>query len=218
MSNKRWGSDDKIELMKLYSAGKSYKDIGNTLKRSSNAIKLRLESIVYENLVKGKPISILTRMLNTNQENIKQLYYSHKSFRQSRNELVEDVLFPPTNNIPNTQSHHIKQEQYIDTQNTNMHHPNMHHHDNGQSGGSQFKSANRHSIIKTQFDHKNNRNNFTANIESLETENKVLDELIKNYQMKRQLRKLYVEGKLDEKSIDLYEKMLRKSKKLNIIR
>src|SRR2546421_6258112 len=102
MSNKRWNSDDKIELMKLFSIGKSYDEIGKILGRSANAIKLRLEAIVYENLVKGKSMFVLTRILNTDPETIKQLYYSHKSFRQGRNESVQDVVFPSnTNTNPN---------------------------------------------------------------------------------------------------------------------
>ena len=107
MSNKRWGSDDKIQLMKLYSDGKSYEEIGHVLGRSPNAIKLRLESIVYENLVRGKPISMLTRMLDTDQETIKQFYYSHKSFRQSRNESVEDIVFADV--VPNDERHIYRQ-------------------------------------------------------------------------------------------------------------
>lgn len=199
MSNKRWGSDDKIELMKLYATGKSYEDIGYALDRSPNAIKLRLESIVYENLVKGKSMFMLTRMLNTDQETIKQLYYSHKSFRQSRNETVEDVSFPAADissqgltRVPNAQS-----SQHVDQRSNN------------QSGG---KRTDRHSVIKTSTDRKSDKRFDSANIESLEAENKVLDELIKNYRMKRQLRKLYVDGKLDNKSIELYETVLKSSK------
>jgi hypothetical protein len=188
MSNKRWASDDKIQLMKLYSGGKSYEEIGHELGRSPNAIKLRLESIVYDNLVRGKPVSMLIRMLDTDQETIKQFYYSHKSFRQSRNESVEDVVFADV-------------EQHTHRQ---------------LGGGSHFSgmdSNKRHSVIKSSYDHENDKKFADVNIESLKVENKVLDELIKNYRMKRQVRKLYVDGKLDDKSIDLYEKLLKSSKK-----
>src|SRR5271170_5891344 len=97
-NNKRWSSTEKIELMKLFSMGKSYDEIGKTLDRSPNAIKLRLEAIVYTNIVKGKAIGMLSKMLNTDADKIKQLYYSHKSFKQGRGEQVKDIDFPLNNN------------------------------------------------------------------------------------------------------------------------
>lgn len=219
MSNKRWGSDDKIELMKLYSAGKSYEEIGDILERSPNAIKLRLESIVYENLVKGKPISMLTRMLNTDQETIKQLYYSHKSFRQSRNEPVEDVAFPSNDPIHIAPPHMHHQSGGSTANLTHGQVPRNTGHIMGGTGQhvtnhdiKRDDRTDRHSVIKTGSDRKFDKRFNTENIESLEAENKVLDELIKNYRMKRQLRKLYVDGKLDDKSIELYEKLLKSSK------
>lgn len=90
---KRWNQEDKLKLMKLYASGKTYDEIGKTLKRTSNAIKLRLEAIVYENLIKGKTLKLIIKMLNTTEDNVKQLYYSHKSFRQSRGESVVDIDF-----------------------------------------------------------------------------------------------------------------------------
>ena len=82
--SKRWSADEKIQMMKLYSKGKSFADIGTTLDRSANAIKLSLEKVVYDNLTKGKPLPRIAQMLGTNQANIKQLYYSHKSFLEAR--------------------------------------------------------------------------------------------------------------------------------------
>ena len=93
MNNKRWSSDDKIKLIKLYSDGNTFEEIGKVLDRSQNAIKLRLESIVYENLTKGKSILLLSKMMKKDKETLKQLYYSHKSFKQARNEVTKDIIF-----------------------------------------------------------------------------------------------------------------------------
>jgi len=208
MSNKRWTSENKIELMKLYSSGKSYEEIATMLNRSPSAIKLRLESIVYENLVKGKPLSMLTRMLNTNSEMIKQLYYSHKSFKEGRKEPVENVVFPaerinvlnkpitPIPNIINAGNQNVG-NQNIGNQNVNNRHSTITPSSNKVIGGS--------SILDNKPIKK-----IEKSLEQIENENHVLDEIIKNYRMKRQLRKLYVDGKLDEKSIELYEKLLKR--------
>lgn len=173
MSNKRWNTDDKIQLMNLFSKGKSYEEIGTFLKRSPNAIKLRLESIVYDNLVKGKTLEILTKMLNIDEDTIKQLYYSHKSFRQARGEAIEDVDF--SNNINNVQ---------------------------------------KQSYIIPQLNRQNNKNNLATikNLERIEKENIVMDSILKNYQMKKQLKKLYIDGKLDKKGISMYESLIKNYK------
>jgi hypothetical protein len=176
--SKRWDTDAKIKLMKLYSEKKSYDDIGKILDRSPNAIKLRLESIVYDNLVKGKQPSILMRMLNTDQDTIKQLYYSHRSFREMRKEPIKDVIFPEINKIQQP----VQTIQNI----SNMIKQPM-------NGGGGMQNNNLHKP--------HNR------IEILENENKALEEIIRNYKMKRQVRKLYLEGKLDDKSTHIFEKI-----------
>jgi hypothetical protein len=243
MSNKRWDTHDKIELMKFYALGKSYDEIGSILNRSPNAIKLRLEAIVYENLARGTKSSVLTRMLNTNEETIKQLYYSHKSFRESRNEPTIDVTFEtnPTliqqsgnkliqnsgnkliqnsgnnpiqysgNNLIQHSSNNLKNNLMQNMQIRNNNINNL----NNPNNLNNFN--NRHSIISGANETTNildggsriNDNNIEKKLELIEKENHVLDEIIKNYRMKRQLRKLYVDGKLDKKSIIIYEKLLK---------
>lgn len=144
--NKRWSSEDILELMKLYSSGLSYDDIGKKIDRSPNAIKIRLEYIVYNNLVNNKSIESLSKTLNTPIENIKQMYYSHKSFRQSRNLPITDI-----------------------TINESL---------QKQIGGNNPK------------------------LEMIKQENQILEEIIKNYQLKNYVTKLFKEGKIDSKIIE----------------
>jgi hypothetical protein len=215
--SKRWKSDEKIQLMKLYSEGKSYEEIGTSLNRSANAIKLRLESIVYDNLVKGKSLSILTRMLNTTSDTIKQLYYSHKSFKQGKGEPVIDVNFAdfdkqPVQNMysmddlnrhnrpePRTQDRHM----IVGTRSGGTGFPVT-----GQAGsGVPGFPVTGHPTSTLM--HRGNRNaKIEKNIEKIETENRVMESMIKNYRMKRQVRKLYVDGKLDKKNTVMYETLL----------
>ena len=196
--SKRWDSSDKIKLMKLFAEKKSYDDIGKSLDRSPNAIKLRLESIVYDNLVKGKQPSILMRMLNTDQDTIKQLYYSHRSFREMRKETVKDVVFPEINKIqkPLQQMQPIQNisNKGINPMNINPMNTNP-------------MNINKHPMHGGQNLQNNNLHKPHSRIEILENENKALEEIIRNYKMKRQVRKLYLEGKLDDKSTHIFEKI-----------
>ena len=70
--SKRWSATEKRQLLKMYSEGNGFDAIGNILDRSPNAIKLRLEEIVYSNLVKGHKLSFISRMLKTQPDIIKQ--------------------------------------------------------------------------------------------------------------------------------------------------
>lgn len=191
--SKRWNSEDKTDLLKMYAGGKSYDEIGKTLNRSPNAIKLRLESIVYDNLVKGKSPVVLSNMLHTNIDTIKQLYYSHKSFREGRGETVTDVNFDNVSggsvNFKNQKTIQNNQTYFPEKNNKD----NMNNMDNMQDK--------KHNLIGGKG--KNN------NMEKIEIENHVMEEIIKNFKMKRQLRKLYMEGKLDGKTSELYDKLIR---------
>lgn len=166
--SKRWSSEEKIKLMKLYSEGKTYTEIGKSLDRSANAIKLRLESIVYDNLAKGKSVEMLSKMLNTDAETIQQLYYSHKSFRESRGQQIENIDFNKQKNES----------------------PNM-------------------GIVNTIEINDRKKSRARKNLEKIETENKILEALIKNYKMKKDVRKLYIDGKLDKKSMEMYNKLVK---------
>ena len=91
MTSKRWDTQDKMKLMDLYSKGSSFDEIGIKLNRSSNAIKLRLQSIIYDNVVRGKSVDTLSRILNTDNDKIIQMYYAHKQFKQLRGEEVDEI-------------------------------------------------------------------------------------------------------------------------------
>jgi len=97
--SKRWNNADEKKIIELYSAGKTYEHIGKQLNRTPNAIKLRLELIVYDNINKGKTIKLLMQLLNTTEDNIKKLYYSHKSFIETKESKVRD-----TNNKSNNKN------------------------------------------------------------------------------------------------------------------
>lgn len=199
----RWDNNDKIKLMEMYASGNSYEEIGKVLDRSPNAIKLRLESIIYDNLVKGKKVSLLTKMLNTNVDTIKQFYYSHKSFKKGKGEEVVDVDFNDAdlNNV----------DKMVD---------NM----LGGSSRRNFGLNTRHIARSkeaeiTKIDPVKTESGIKSGIKSksdkvlknVEEENHVLEEIVKNYKMKRLVKKLYVDGKLDEKSTIMYEKLLMKN-------
>lgn len=202
MSGKQWSSTEKMDLMRQYASGKSFEDIGKNLSRSPNAIKLRLESIVYENLIKGKPATLIIKMLNTNIEMIKQFYYAHKSFLQGRGKDVVDVDF---DNID-------VRNKKTDVESTV----------NKMLGTEESNNPLKHRVIpKSQKRDTNNIQKAGGNDQEHKTshaekelrrileENKILEEIIKNYTLKRQIKKLYIDEKLDNRSMTIYEKIFK---------
>lgn len=200
--SKRWDSNTKIELMKLYAAGRSYEEIGKELDRSPNAIKLRLEAIVYDNLIKDKPVNLLTRMLNTDSDTIKQLYYSHKSFRQGRGEEVKDVVFPPENQINS-----INQ-----TNKTSIPTDNIYNGGGDDRYRDNDSDSNQKHRVVGNINKNKEEDKISSDIEKIKAENHILEEIIKNYRMKRQVHKLYANAKLDSKSTAMYEQLLKHTK------
>lgn len=119
---------------------------------------------------------MLSRMLNVNNDTIRQLYYSHKSFKQGRGEKVVDINFD-----------NVIESQY--------------------NNSTIFKrDSNMNSIIKKK--EQVGGMIHTDKIEKIEKENKILEAIIKNYRMKKYVRKLYIDGHLDKKSIDMYNKLI----------
>ena len=172
MAAKRWSKHEKQKLLELYSKGGNYDSIGKELDRSPNAIKLRVEGIVYDNLAKGRKVNMLSRLLKVNGDKVKQMYYSHKSFKEGRGEEVVDVNFDNSNN---------------------------------DGGHSIFKRDDR---IVEKKGLSTVSQEGGAKLNRIENENQVLEAVIKNYKMKKYLRELYVDGKLDKKSLKICKKLI----------
>lgn len=216
-NNKRWDTDEKIKLMKAFSEGKSYDEIGKILNRSANAIKLRLESIVYDNLINGKPMSVLTRMLHTDADTIKQLYYSHKSFLQARGEQVVDVDFSKNTetvenqkvlSMPQPQPQPQPQQTQTISSPLSQNITSFASRDNLMQGRP-ISGGNGNPVSDS------NGSKLGRKLEKLEKENYAMEQIIKNYKMKRQLRKLYVSDKLDEKSALICDRILKQTGSMN---
>ena len=206
---RKWDNNDKIILMKTYAGGGSYAEIGKMLDRSPNAVKLRLETIVYQNLVKGKNPIAIANTLNTDIENIKKLYYAHKSFREGRGLEVANVNIDKFT-IPNQNKGQLYGGTNPKNQISQINQINQTNHISQLNGGSseEKEQIERHKTINTN----NNTNNNTTNnlIERLDEENELLERIVKNYKLKRDLKKLYIGGKLDEKIANQIVKIINK--------
>ena len=88
MSSKRWDKDEKARLIHLFSEGKTIQEIAESLDRSDSAIRLRLQTIVYEGISKGMRAADLADTLKTDSDTVVQMFYTHRDFKESRGEEV----------------------------------------------------------------------------------------------------------------------------------
>ncbi len=91
MSVKRWSINEERDLVTMIKAGKTYDEIGTKLNRSPSAIKMRIETIIYNNIINGRCVDDIAKKMHMSKDNVIQMYIIHKNFKMSRGEKVVDV-------------------------------------------------------------------------------------------------------------------------------
>lgn len=166
MSSKRWDKEEKVKLVELFSSGKTFGEIAEILNRTESAIRLRLQTIVYEGVVKGLSIDQLMSTLKTTKANILQMFFTHKDFKETRGEQVisqNDVdIF-----ISGIGNNNIN----IPKKNSTMTHDNI-------------------------------------DVKKILEQNNVMDAIIKNHDLKKQIKSLYKNNKLKENEKKTLSKIL----------
>lgn len=152
--NKRWTREEELKLVKQVAGGKSFSDIGKEHDRSESAIKLKVQKIVFNNIVGGKSASNISNKLNLPLDTIKQYFYSYKDFYEKKK---GEVKFN------------------VNLLEDNKEKPKL------QEGGS----------------------NLENKIKKLESQNSIMKTILDNRDMKKQIKKLAKEGKIDSDIINL---------------
>ncbi len=94
----RWTNENRKMLTDMYKSGKTIEQIAKKLNRSPNAVRMRLETIVYKNIEEKISPENIASMLNKSVDEILQLFYAHKRFRESKNQSVIDINLSNKNN------------------------------------------------------------------------------------------------------------------------
>jgi hypothetical protein len=190
--SKRWNKEEKAKLIKLYSNGDNFAEIAKELDRSESAIKLRLESIVYDGIAKGMSISDLEKILNTESQIITQMFYSHRSFKESRGEDVISLKDVGKKLDPKNKSNKKnKSETKSETKSDKM--------DKLISDTNKLNKQNKSIKTETKPDSK---------IKKIIDQNTVMEAIINNNEFKKKIKKLYKNGKLSADEKRALEKIL----------
>lgn len=107
MSNKsRWTRDEELNLIKDISAGVSLEKLAEKHNRSISAIELRLKKIIYENMLAGKSLDMISKLLNISEDKTRQYFYSYKEFKEKHTGLVDDINI--SNKIDNEEKQNVE--------------------------------------------------------------------------------------------------------------
>ena len=175
MPNK-WSNDEEINMINMLKNKNSIKEISRTLNRSENAIEQRINKIIYDNIkINGKSSKDIARTLNMSVEDVKSHYNDREHFLlQKIKSFTKDV------------KGNVKKD------------------DNIKKKVSEHKSE-RVSEHKSErvSEHKKQQKNMSGGerknklLINLETENKFMEEYIKNKTLHNQINSLIKSGKID---------------------
>jgi predicted transcriptional regulator len=184
MASKRWDKNEKAELIKLYSSGDDHDKISKKLNRSESAIRLRIQSIIYDGIAKGMKISDLVSTLKIDRPKIVQMFYTHVDFKEARNETVmtsEEIDKAMGIGIGKRRSSHRTPTVDVIDKLTDC--------------------------VKSSKASKSEKY-LTTELDIVTNQNKVMEAIINNREYRKKIKKLYKDGKLSDTEKQTLEKIL----------
>lgn len=180
----RWTDKEELEFIKAFSRGTSFEDLAVKHNRTASALELRLKKIIYDNVVRGKSASALSKHLNLEEERVKQYYYSYMDFREKSGKKVTKIELD--NSMKTNQRAKTKTITKTITKSKPKSKPKT--KSKGKKRGPSKKDK---------------------QITKLEHENKLLKLVIQNNTMKEFIKESYKSGKLDKKMMKMVKKMIK---------
>lgn len=185
MSN-RWNEKEILKMIKLYSKGKTEKEIGKKLNRSESAIRLRLENTVYDNIVDGKSVDQIAKLFKTDVDTIIMMYYSHKSFKLSRDEEVVDIDVSEL--LSSNSSKNGKSSKSVKSSKSSK-----------SSKSTKSKTKSKGKTSSEELDLLSNDIDIDEDeLDRLKLENEIMGTIVKNRDLKESIKKLIKSGKLSK--------------------
>jgi DNA-binding Lrp family transcriptional regulator len=180
MSSKRWDKDEKARLIHLFSEGKSFTEIAEKLNRSESAIRLRLQTIAYDGIAKGMRAADLADTLKADTDTVIQMFYTHRDFKESRGEEVISLEAATKLLFGQRKGKAAPKNRDDISELLN---------DSKSSGSSKSKSK-------------------SSEVDRLTEQNRIMEAIINNRDLRKKIKKLYKDGKLSEEEKALLEVIL----------
>lgn len=196
----KWTKEEELDLIKDIANGLQIEHIATKRNRSNSAIELRLKKIIYENIIAGRSVEIMSKKIHLPIDKIKQYFYSYKDFKEKHSGDVDNQTNLKTNNSDIFGEHKHRSDRA--TVFSKLHHEIE-----------QIKENADEKHISVHVNHHGGAklDDLENKIKQLELENKLINLIVENKQLNSQLSKLIKEGKVD-KNIKVAIKNIRENR------
>jgi hypothetical protein len=179
--NTRWTLEEEKRLIKAVKHGDDLSSLAKELDRSENALELRVKKIIYDTIAANKSISSISRNLNLSEDKIRQYFYSFKDMMDKKGKSTID--------INDKEETHEKDDKNV---------------------LSQLGRETQHKKTHKSNSHKTNKVSDKSNLEKIELQNQKIGIILKNIELKHELKKALKDNKLDKKEIEILRDIFKK--------
>lgn len=111
--NIKWTRDEELKFIKEISNGQKIEQLTEKYNRSASSLTLRLNKIIYENILAGKSISTIAKGLNLSHDTVRQHFVAYKDFREKYKGIEDlDNVNPDLIKVTPDRHNLIKQEMH----------------------------------------------------------------------------------------------------------
>jgi hypothetical protein len=181
--NTRWTLEEEKRLIKAVKHGNDLSSLAKELDRSENALELRVKKIIYDTIAANKSISSISRNLNLSEDKIRQYFYSYKDMMDKKGKSTIDI------NENNKEEANEKEDRNV---------------------LSQLGRETQHKKSHKSNSHKTNKVHDTSNLEKIKLQNEKIGIILKNIELKHELKKAIKDNKLDKKEIEILRDIFKK--------
>lgn len=180
--NTRWTLEEEKKLIKAIKHGDDFSSLAKELDRSENALELRVKKIIYDTIAANKSVSSISRNLNLSEDKVRQYFYSYKDMMDKKGKTTIDIN-------GNDDKNDNKDKEDKDNKNIL----------------SQISRETHHKKI-----HKSNKISDISNLEKIKLQNEKINIILKNIELKQELKKALKNNKLDKKEIEILRDIFKK--------
>jgi hypothetical protein len=197
--NTRWTLEEEKKLIRQIKHSSDLSSLAKELNRSENALELRIKKIIYDSVAGNKSIENISKSLNLSEDRVKQYFYSYKDMMEKNGKNTVDIVENKDKNdiLTNIKLH-------IDEKKESKHDSKF-----VSKGGSRKHSRKEHSKKDSKKhskkDSKKEHSNSTHKIDldKLKKQNDKMETILKNIQLKNEIKKALKTNKLDKHEIQI---------------
>jgi hypothetical protein len=205
--NTRWTLEEEKKLIREVKNGSALSGLSKELNRSENALELRIKKIIYDSIAGNKSINSISRSLNLPEEKVKQYFYSYKDMMEKTGKKTIDI--DKKNDIDKNKEtdilSNINLQMHINENNKEKKNNKGDKDEKEHKGGSR-KEHKRNSKKDHHKDrHKDHRQ---IDLDKLKRQNDKMETILKNIQLKNEIKKALKTNKLDKREIKIVKDVI----------